>query len=341
VYRITTGVMTGDGSVKEIVISGATFPLETARRLERAGFTLTFVAGDLHEDEIVGALAGAWGYVLGGAERMTASAWDSVPGLRCVCVLGTGVEPYLQLPGHASPIAFTYTPGANAVAVAEFAAGMCVGLVRGVASRAHGVSRGEWLKLATPSLAGATVGIVGMGRVGRQLARMLQDGFAANVCYWNRSDRPELASLPYTRCGTVLEVMQMASLVSLHCAYVSGENDGMVGLRELQALGADGYLVNTARAQLVDPTSLRTALETCAIAGVALDGYYVEPAPAVDHDPFGLMRYLATDRLIVTPHCAYLTSQAIRAMAEMAADNLIAVAAGSPAPHEISQSPRV
>jgi len=222
------------------------------------------------------------------------------------------------------------------LAVAEFAAGMCVALVRGMALRAHGVPRGEWLKVATPSLAGATVGIVGMGRVGQQLAQMLREAFGADVCYWNRSDRPELASLPYTRCGTVLELMQMASLVSLHCTYVSGENDGMVGLDELQALGADGYLVNTARPQLVDPTSLRVALETYAIAGVALDGYYVEPAPPTDRDPFGLMQYLTTDRLIVTPHCAYLSNQAIRAMAEMAADNLIAVGTGSPAPHEIS-----
>jgi phosphoglycerate dehydrogenase-like enzyme len=323
------------GDSREIAISGNAFPEEVKQRLSQAGFTVKTIAGDLDEKEVVGALAGVWGYVLGGTERIGAGAWESLPDLRCVCVLGTGVEPFLKLPRGESRIAFTYTPHANVEAVAELTVGMSIALLRRLSSRVHGVVEGKWLKDTTPSLAGATVGIVGMGHIGRAVARMLHTAFGADVCYWNRSDRDRLSALPYTRYGTVLEVMQAASLVSLHCTYVSGDNDGMIGTRELQALGPSGHLVNTGRAQLVDPDALRQALESDAIAGAAFDGYYAEPAPSLARDRLGLMRYLETDKLIVTPHCAYLTAQATRAMAELAADNLAAVAHGEPPPHPV------
>lgn len=325
----------GGDSRRRVVISGETFPEEVKQRLSKAGFTVASIAGDLDEEEVVAALEGAWGYVLGGTERIGPNAWRSLPELRCACVLGTGVEPFLKLPSGKSRIAFTYTPHANVQAVAELTIGLSIALLRRLPSRMRGVESGRWLKDTTPSLTDAAIGIVGMGHIGREVARVMRTAFGANVCYWNRSDRSALSALPYTRCETVQEVMREASLVSVHCTYVSGDNDGMIGAQELDALGPAGYLVNTARAQLVDPDALRQALDDAAIAGAAFDGYYVEPAPPPSEDRLGMMRHLETGKLIVTPHYAYLTEQATRAMAELAADNLLAVKQGKPPPHPV------
>jgi phosphoglycerate dehydrogenase-like enzyme len=107
----------------------------------------------------------------------------------------------------------------------------------------------------------------------------------------------------------------------------------MISKRELAALGPAGLLVNTSRAELVDPSALREALAGGQLAGAAIDGYYEEPTPAPDNDRYGLIELAPC--LLVTPHCAYLSRQAMNRMAEMAAESLIAVAEHRPAPFAV------
>jgi phosphoglycerate dehydrogenase-like enzyme len=302
------------------------------RELEAGGFALVSVPGDMDEEGVIEALDGAWGYVLGGSERMSKRAWEQLPELAVVCFLGTGYSGFMELPDGDSRTQFTYTPYANAVAVAEFAITQMLDLVRGVTRKVTQVRAGVWSEEATPSLVGARLGIAGMGHIGREVARMAQSAFGTDVFYWNRTRRPELEKLPYARASSLTELFEVSDVVSLSFDYVPGQNDGVVGNEQLTALGADGYVVNTARAALIDPAALRSALTENWVAGASIDGYYIEPTPTLADDPYGLLEFVP-DRLLVTPHCAYLSTQAIRKMADMAAENLLAVARGEVAPY--------
>jgi phosphoglycerate dehydrogenase-like enzyme len=318
----------------KVVVSGASLPPDVVRDLETAGLAVETVPGDLDERAMVRALRGAWGYVLGGFERMPRSAWPELPELRVVSFMGTGHQSFLELPAGPSQITFTYTPHVNAPAVAEFTIGLMLHAVRGIGVRAGEVVRGRWSQEGTPSLLGATLGVVGLGHVGREVARMARAAFGMRVVAWNRTHRPEVAAAGCDLLASPLEVCREADVVSIHCAYEPNGNGGMIGREELRALGPDGVLVNAARAELIDPGALREALAGGVISRAALDGYYIEPAPRPAADPHGLLR-LGPDRLLVTPHCAAFSRQAARRMAETVAESLIAAARGQRVPHLI------
>ncbi|MDQ3964597.1 MAG: hypothetical protein M3277_11925 [Actinomycetota bacterium] len=321
--------------MKSIVISGTTFPKAVSAELQARGFEIVSIPGDLDEESVVERLEGAWGYILGGSETMTKGVWGTLSDLRLVCFLGTGFESFIELPTDRERIAFCYTPHANAEAVAEFTIALMLDAVRGVCKRTMGVAGGVWSEESTPSLIGASIGIIGMGHIGQSVARIATAAFGSQIVYWNRSRKPELESLGYTRLDTPTDVCRSASIVSLHCAYVPGANDALIGEAELQALGAGGVLVNTARAELVDPGSLAKALRSGGISGAAFDGYYTEPTPLPTEDVHGLLS-LIPESLLVTPHCAYLSEQAVLRMAEMAAANIVAVEAGQAPPFAIA-----
>jgi lactate dehydrogenase-like 2-hydroxyacid dehydrogenase len=318
---------------RRIVATGATFPEEVMRELEAGGFKVDTIAADLDEAEVIQALDGAWGYVLGGAEHMSKKAWRQLPDLAVVCFLGTGYSSFMELPDGESPIKFTYTPYANASAVAEFSVAQMLDLVRGISSKVAGIQAGRWSEEATPSLIGARLGIAGMGHIGREVARMAHAAFGTEIFYWNRTRRPELDALPYAAVPSLTDLFEAADIVSVNFGYDPGENEGAVGAPQLAALGADGFVVNTARAALMDPVALRNALAEGWIAGASMDGYYIEPTPKPAEDPYGLLKFIP-DRLLVTPHCAYLSRQAIRKMADMATENILAVARGEVPPYE-------
>jgi phosphoglycerate dehydrogenase-like enzyme len=321
---------------RKIVVTGATFPDAITSQLQDQGLAVATVPGDLDESAVIRELDGAWGYVLGGSERIGKEAWQRLPDLEVVCFLGTGYSTFLELPEERGPVKFTYTPHGNALAVAEFAIGLMLDIVRRISSRAVDLAQGRWSEEATPSLVGAKLGIVGMGHIGREIARMAECAFGMDVRYWNRTPRPELAELGYTSVDTVEALCAQVDVLSVTCDYQPGVNDGLIGASELAALDG-GYLVTTSRAELVDPTALRAALESGSLKGAALDGYYREPTPAPADDPYGLIA-LVPEKLTITPHCAYLSTQAVRNMADMAAANLLSVAAGENPPYEIPKS---
>ncbi|MEV7597043.1 NAD(P)-dependent oxidoreductase [Kitasatospora sp. NPDC089797] len=323
---------------QRVVITGA-FPEQAEARLRARGLDVARLPGDIEEDKLVTELDGAWALVHGGISLLSRRVWEQAPSLATVCVMATGYRSFVELPSEPTPTRFTYTPHANAVAVAEFALAQLLDLVRGVSRGAAAVSRGEWDEQPTRSLTDATLGIVGMGHIGRELARMAHSAFGTRIRYWNRTDRPEFAELPYQRCESLIELFEGSDLVSLHVDLVPGRTagsagtEGLIGADHLRALDG-GFLVNTARAGLVDPVALRAALTEGRLAGAAIDGYYTEPAPHPREDPFGLLEFVP-DRLLVTGHNGFHTHQALDAMADMAVANLLAVADGTAPPHPV------
>jgi phosphoglycerate dehydrogenase-like enzyme len=318
---------------KRIVITGASFPPAAIRELRSHGLDIEHLPGDLSTDHIAAALEGAWGYILGGSERIPSQTWERVPDLHVVCVLATGYHLFIELPRGPSETIFTYTPHANADAVAEFTVALTLDRVRSVSMRAADVATGRWSETTTGSLLGARVGVAGMGHIGRAVCRMLTVAFGTDIVYWNRTPRPALEAAGYTPAASLADLCDQVDVLILTMSHIPGENDGIVGEPELEALGERGVLINAAAPGLIAPAVLRRALVNGTIAAAALDGYYQEPTPEPEDDPHGLLDLHPA--LLVTPHCASFTDHAMHRMAGMATANLLAVLAGGAPPHPI------
>ncbi|MBP2294967.1 2-hydroxyacid dehydrogenase [Azospirillum rugosum] len=218
------------------------------------------------------------------------------------------------------------TPGVLDAAVADLTMVMLLSLGRGALDADRFVRSGGWNAGAFPltrDIAGKTLGIVGLGRIGRMVARRAR-AFDMDVVYYkpNRDTGAEAEGLA-TYCNRD-ELFQRADFVSLHLPFTEATRRG-VGAREFALMKPTAYFINTARGSVVDEAALIEALKAKTIAGAALDVMEKEPIGA-DHPLCGL------PNVMLLPHIGSATVETRRAMMELAVKNLIAAACGDRAP---------
>jgi gluconate 2-dehydrogenase len=294
----------------QLLYTGGTLSPENLRRLTDAGFTVQVVRANLSEDELIAALNGKDAYVLAGVEKATAKVLRQAASLKVLAFLGVGYQSFIDAEAAATQgIAVTNAPGANAQAVAEFAIGLMVDCVRRLTYLITETKQGRWLERASWNLHGRTLGIIGLGAIGSRVARIAQRGFGMDIVYHSRSRKSiveeELGAQPVS----LPELLRRADVVTLHAPY-GPATVGMLGVEQLALLKPSAVIVNTSRVELIDPAALRQAVVEGRIAAVALDGYYAEPVPEPAKDPYGLLS-LPHDRVLVSPHTAYLTQDSM------------------------------
>ena len=244
-----------------------------------------------------------------------AEALARLPGVRIVAATATGFD-HLDTAAIAAAGAWaTHCPGYCDEEVAEHAVAFAVALLRGVVLLDRSARQGVWDETPSPPrrVAGSTLGIVGLGRIGRAVARRAV-GLGMRV----------LAHDPYATDGAELvaldELLGRSDVVTLH-ALLTAETREMIGARELALMPAGAYLVNCARAALVDHAALGEALRSGHLGGCALDVLPTEPPPA-DEPAFGW------PRTVVNPHSAWYSPQSATAPYRMAGEAVAAVLEG-------------
>jgi len=219
----------------------------------------------------------------------------------------------------------TNTPDVLTETTADFGFALLMATARRVTEAEHYLRAGHWKKWHYAQFAGAEVhgsrlGIIGMGRIGQGIARRAAHGFGMDVLYHNRSRlAPELEAACGARYATKEELLQSADHVVLVLPYTA-ESHHCIGAPELALMKPTATLVNIARGGIVDDAALAAALREGRIAAAGLDVFEGEPQV---HP--GL---LAARNVVLTPHIASATVPTRRAMARLAADNLIAFFAG-------------
>jgi len=248
-----------------------------------------------------------------------------IPSIRMVSTCGVGYDnlPLAYLKEHG--IKASNTPGVLNDAVCELAIGMMLGLLRRIPESEAFVKSGEWskapFKLAT-TLAGKNVGIVGMGRIGQDLAKRLQP-FKVEIAY----SGPSPKQVPYTYYQNILDLAKNSDVLFLACP-ATPDTDKIVNTQVLDAMGPTAFLINIARGSVVDEDALLYALQHKKIAGAALDVFENEPNPNKD--------FLRLDNVLLTPHIGSATTETRIAMTNLAVDNLEAFFAKQPLPSEVS-----
>jgi phosphoglycerate dehydrogenase-like enzyme len=213
------------------------------------------------------------------------------------------------------------TPGLMTGAVAEHTLGLLLGLQRGLFGHNEAVKRGGARPGPTLALGDSTIGIVGMGAIGQEVARRLRAGFGSDLLYWSRTRRPAAEEALGMANAELAELFGRADAVLLLLASAP-ETRGIVAARLFDAVRRPIFLVNTAAADLVDPAALRQALDDGRVAAAAFDGYWDEPLPSPAEDRFGLLS-CPDSRFVVTPHVAAKTTTAWPRMVDSAVANLL------------------
>ena len=226
---------------------------------------------------------------------------------------------------RANDIAVSHAGDANAEDVADHAIGLILAHRRQIVSGDRALRAGEWLpggKTITRSIAGARLGIVGMGSIGIAIAARA-DVLRMTTHWWGPRDKPGLA---WPRSES-LEALAAESDILVVAARATDDNRGMISAAILDALGPDSLLVNVARGQLVDEDALIDALRAGRLGGAALDVYAQEPT-----DP---ARWVDVPHCILTPHTGGATDAAVAQMAQMLLANIRAFVAEEPLPNRV------
>ena len=255
-------------------------------------------------------------------DRIDGELLDRCPRLRAIANYAVGVDNIDLEATAAHGIPVGNTPDVLTEATADLAFALILAAARRLPEAAAAVRSGEWVTwdpgwLLGHEVHGATLGIVGMGRIGRAVARRA-GGFDMTVLHTGRGG----GGVPLD------ELLERADIVSLH-APLTDATRGMIAAAALRRMKPTAILVNTARGGLVDQAALREALESGAIAAAALD--VTDPEPLPPDDPL-----LQAPNLFVLPHIGSATHTARQRMADLAVDNLLAALEDRPMPHQAS-----
>ncbi len=225
----------------------------------------------------------------------------------------------------------TNTPDVLTEATAELAMALTLAAARRMSDAERDLRAGRWRGWDPAAyrgieIRGSTVGVVGMGRIGRRYAR-LAHGLGAKIVYASRSAKPEAEGELGAERLELPELLEAADVVSIH-APATPETRSIIGAAELELIGPEGVLVNTSRGPLVDSEAVASALESGALGAAGLDVYENEP----DVSP----SLLEAPRCVLLPHIGSATVAARDGMASSVADNVIAVLEGEEPPSRVA-----
>jgi D-3-phosphoglycerate dehydrogenase len=249
--------------------------------------------------------------------QFTAAVFEACPMLRMVSIWGTGTDNIDLRAAAARGVVITNTPGVSAPSIAEHTLALLFAVARRITALDRSTRAGEWARGGMTMLAGKTLGVIGMGAIGRRVAA-LGAAIGMRVIAWtfHPENTPGFDYVPLDR------LLSESDVVSLHLR-LSEKTRQFLGPEQLARMKPSAIFVNTARGAIVDEAALIEALAAKRIAAAGLDVFEIEPLPA-EHSLTKL------DNVVLTPHCAGITPEVLEAGLSLALDNVRAFLKGSP-----------
>lgn len=291
--------------------------------LAKTGFEIIRERGPLPESRML-ELVGDVDALLCGDDAITRKVLEkALPRLKVVAKYGIGLDRVDVDAATALKIPVTFCPGVNHTTVAEHTFGLLLAIYRDIVEQANAVRSGKWKRLTGHELMGKTIGIAGLGRIGKEVATRAR-AFGMEVLgydlYWDAafSERHGVQ-----RIENIDELIALSDILSLHMN-LTPETKGFISKERLKLCRKNLVLLNCARGELVDSAALAQALNEERIAGYGADVLDEEPPPA-DHP------LLHCKGAVITPHIGSRTYESVVRQATMAAQNMINVLEGRPA----------
>ena len=287
-------------------------------------FEIERARGPLPEAEIL-RLVGSHDAIICGDDAFTKPVLQKcLPKLRVLSKYGIGVDK-IDIPAATElKIPVTFCPGVNHVTVAEHTFGLLLSLTRLIPPQDALIKKGEWKRSTGRELAGKTMGILGLGRIGKEVAKRAK-AFEMNVCafdlFWDDAFAKQYG---VERMPAGEDVLKAADVVSLHMN-LTEETKEYINLSRIAAMKKGAYLLNCARGGLINQADVAAALKQGLLGGYGAD--VVEPEPIEKTNPL-----LGAPNVVLTPHTGSRTYESVERQAMMAAENMIRVLGGQ-APH--------
>jgi D-3-phosphoglycerate dehydrogenase len=266
------------------------------------------------------------GYIAG-IDTINASVLECMTRCKVISRFGVGVDRVAVETATKKGIVVTNTPGANSVAVAELTLALMLGIARNLCVADQIVRRGDWRMLSGISIKGKTVGLVGIGAVGREVAKRLGSFDCKVIATDPNVDQNDVSPLN-VEIVEIEELLEISDFVSLHLT-LNASTKNLVDERFLSKMKNGAFLINTARGELVDERALLRVLKDGHLRGAAMDCFIQEPV-----DPENEL--MALSQVIVTPHTAAHTDEAITAMGRMSLNACLSVLAGERPQHIVN-----
>lgn len=290
------------------------FEPEGVSALERMGCKVVYRPGTQGADLTAALRETGAGILIVRSTKVSAATLQGAEDLKLVVRAGSGVDTIDVDAATKLDIRVCNCPGMNAVAVAELTLGLMIALDRRIVDETDDLKRGVWNKKEyskARGLKGRTLGIIGLGRIGYEVAKRAR-AFEMAIVYHDVVARPELEQELDTRMVPLIELLRTSDYVTLH---ITGgkENHHLIGARELALMKPTAFLLNCARGDVVDEQAVGAALASRRIAGAAFDVYELEPGAADTEfkDPIGQVPHAYG-----THHVGASTEQAQQAVAE-------------------------
>jgi D-3-phosphoglycerate dehydrogenase len=301
-------------------LSFGRYSSEPRELLENAGHEVLLnpMGRPLTEDELAGFVADCEALIVG-VDPVTEQVLKTGKKLKVVAKHGVGVDNIDLRAAKSLGITVTNVPGSNSEAVADFTFGLLLAVTRQINTADAALRQGTWKRLVGPELYQKTLGILGLGAIGKGVARRAR-GFSMRVLAYDicwdeafvREHQVEQASLE--------QVFKKSDFVSLHLPLLPS-TEKIINSKTLALMKPTAYLINAARGELVDENALYNALVAGRLAGAALDAFSQEPPPPANP-------LLTLPNVVVTPHIGAYSFEANRNMGLGAARNVLAVLSG-------------
>ncbi len=297
-------------------------------RLRELGHELVLLPDGVSEEELVRHIQDA-DLLLMCYTPITRRVIENASRLRGIVKYGVGIDA-IDIPAAIERrIPVVNIPEYAEETVAEGAFALMISLARKLPALAKQMQNEGW---AWPEpdwmgrdIADSTVGIIGLGKIGKSMARMVGAGFRARVIAYNPGMSPEdMKAAGAEPCGTLHELLEQSDFVSIHCV-LNETTHHLIGEPELRAMKPSAFLINVSRGAIVEEDALIRALDNSWIAGAGLDVFSAEPLALKDHR---LAPLFGRDNVILTPHLTFYTEQAMERLEEETLERCLEVLEG-------------
>ncbi|MEZ4774718.1 MAG: hydroxyacid dehydrogenase [Bacteroidia bacterium] len=271
------------------------------------GYEEASVSGDFHA------------IITRGKGKVTADLMDQNKSLRVVARCGVGLDNVDVAAATSRQIPVINAPGINTQTVVEHTISLMLMLVRNMYNSVTAVKQDQWQfrnSLVSDELSGKTLGIAGMGNIGKKVAKVAQ-ALGMNICYYD-----PWAAVDEFQKVELHELLQTSDVVSIHLP-LTGQTRGMIGKTELAKMKPSSFLINTSRGEIIDHQALEQAIRSAHLAGFAADVLPEEP-PETGYS------LLSHPGVLVTPHSASLTASTYRQMCLITVQNVVSLLSGTP-----------
>ncbi|MEW9672428.1 phosphoglycerate dehydrogenase [Ammoniphilus sp. 3BR4] len=290
------------------------YSLDPVHLLEAEGCEVVILPAEIshNEEKLAKALEDVDGLIVG-VEKITQNVLRHVPKLKVIAKHGAGVDNIDLKAAAEKDIPVAFAPGANRHAVADLAMGLMLSLAREIPRSFTEVREGEWPRVIGFEMFGKTLGVIGTGKIGKEVIRRAQ-GFQMKILAFDLYPDQQLSQSGLVIYVPLDQLYKESDFITIHTD-LNEQSKAMIAKQQLEAMKPTAFIVNTARGGIIDEQDLYIALKERKIGGAALDVFSAEPAKE--------SRLLELANFIATPHMAGYTYEALREVGMITARNVL------------------